>query len=129
MMLPSEIVKISLPPHFVHLPTKGGLLNFSLQLTHLKTCIENFLKLPLISLMKCLSITNLATSSTSTALIFLHNAIMFLTFSSIVGNLLYEEFKTPWLKLSVSCVKDLPTNESTSFFSLVFTVFIFTSEE
>src|SRR3989338_4063133 len=96
-MLPSLIVKINLPPHFVHFPVKGGLLYFPLHCTHLKTCIENFLKLPLVSLIKCLSIVNLATSVTSTALNFLHNSICLSTFSFIVGNILYAELITPAL--------------------------------
>src|SRR3989338_3907282 len=75
-----------LPPHFVHFPVNGGLLNFSLQFTHLNPCCENFLKLPLISLMKCLSITNLLTSDSSTALIFLHKSIIPFNLSCIVGN-------------------------------------------
>src|SRR3989344_5457911 len=67
-----EIVKISFPPHLLRFPLRGGLLYLSLHVEHLKPCIENFLRLPLISLIKCLSIINLATSLTSTALILPH---------------------------------------------------------
>src|SRR3989344_8481403 len=69
MIEPSEIVNIMFPLHFRHLPDNGGLLYFSLQLTHLNCCMENFLKFPLISLKKCFSMTSFATCGASTALI------------------------------------------------------------
>src|SRR3989344_5356734 len=84
-MLPSEIVNINLPPHLVHLPFNGGRRYLLLQLTQRNPCIENFLKLPLVSLMKCLSIINLATSLASTALILLQSIICSFTLSFIVG--------------------------------------------
>src|SRR3989344_1460317 len=93
-ILPSEIVNISLPPHLVHFPCNGGLLYFELQVVHLNPCCENFLKFPLVSLIKCLSITSLATSLTSIALNLEQSSIIFSTFSPIVGNDLYEEFTT-----------------------------------
>src|SRR3989344_5922096 len=87
-MLPSEIVNINLPPHLVHLPFNGGRRYLLLQLTQRNPCIQNFLKLPLVSLMKCLSMINLATSCVSTALSFLHKSIMPSTFSPMLGRLL-----------------------------------------
>ena len=41
-MLPSEIVNINFPPHFVHFPTKGGRRYFVLQPTHLKLALNIF---------------------------------------------------------------------------------------
>src|SRR3989338_421765 len=104
IMPPSEIVNISFPLHFVHAPCNGGLLCFSLHLTHLNCCMLNCLKFPLMSLIRCLSIISLATSSLSVALIFSTNSICFWTFSCIVANFLYAEQVTPAFMSEVSCV-------------------------
>src|SRR3989344_5855607 len=95
---PSDTVNNILPSHFKHIPDKGGLLYFSLQLTHLNCCVLNFLMFPLISLIKCLSITNLATSAPSTALIISASLICPKTLSCIVGIDLYAEHLIPALK-------------------------------
>src|SRR3989344_2155438 len=92
---PSDIVKIRFPPHFTHFPISGGLLNLSLHLTHLNCCIENFLRLPLMSLMKCFSMTSLATSEVFTARIRSASSIWPRNFSSIEGRILYAEHVTP----------------------------------
>src|SRR3989344_8299969 len=67
---PSFIVKINFPLQTGHAPSKGGLLTISLHLTHLNSCVENPLKFPRISLIKCLSIIILATSEVSVLLNF-----------------------------------------------------------
>src|SRR3989344_6058490 len=50
---PSEIVKINLPLHLEQIAVSGGRRYFSLHLTQRNCCIENFLRLPLMSLRKC----------------------------------------------------------------------------
>src|SRR3989338_9743118 len=101
---PSATVNNNFPPHLIQFPCKGGLLYFSLQSTHLNCCVLNFLKLPLISLIKCFSITNLATSDSSTARTFLAISNCPLTFSSIDGIDLYALHTTPLFMSEVSCV-------------------------
>src|SRR3989338_5980358 len=107
MIEPSVIVNIILPLHLGQCLASGGLLNFSLQATHLNCCIENFLRFPLISLMKCFSITNLATSDVSTALILSARSIWPFSFSSIEGNVLYAEHLMPDAMSEVGCVKPI----------------------
>src|SRR3989338_3176588 len=109
MIEPSVIVNIILPLHLGQCLASGGLLNFSLQFTHLNCCIENFLKFPLISLMKCFSMTNLATFGASTALIMSASSIWPFSFSSIEGSILYAEHLTPELRFSTECVKPKPS--------------------
>ncbi len=104
MMLPWLIVNIIFPEHCVHFPFRGGRLYFSLQLTHLNSCVENFLRFPLVSLMKCFSITRRATSGASTALIFSAMSICASTLSDMLGNSLYAEHSTPAFMFSVLCV-------------------------
>src|SRR3989338_7179992 len=88
---PCETVKRRFPEHLVHLPARGVLLYFVLHLTHLNCCVENFLKFPLTSLIKCFSITNLATSDSSTALILSARIICPFNLSSMLGRVLYAE--------------------------------------
>src|SRR3989344_9254923 len=108
-MLPSATVNNSLPLHFRHLPANGGLLYFSLQSTHLNCCCENCLKFPFMSRMKCLSISSLATSFSSTHLSLSASFIWPFTLSIIVGIDLYALHLTPAFKSSVSCVKPSPS--------------------
>ena len=84
-MLPSAIVNIIRPLHSKHVPCNGGLLYFSLHPTQRNCCDENFLKLPLMSRMKCRSMISRATSRSSTARIFSATSICFSTFSFMVG--------------------------------------------
>src|SRR3989338_6405034 len=99
MIEPSETVNISLLPQLRHFPTRGGLLYLSVHLLHLNSCIENLLRFPLISLNKCFSITSLATSAASTALILSASSIWPFNLSSIEGIVLYDEHLTPMLIL------------------------------
>lgn len=126
-MLPSLIVKMMFPLHWLHFPNNGGRLNFVLQLTHLNSCCENFLRFPFMSLMKCFSITSCATSASSTALIFCAMSICDSSFSCIEGNVLYELHRTPALKFVVSCVNPMPSY-CVGFDISCFIVFIFISQ-
>ena len=104
LALPSEIVSRSLPPHRAHLPMRGILLYFSLQVTHLKPCFENFRKLPLMSRRKCFESTASATLSSSTARSFLSRSSCANSFSSIVSSCVYLLRWGPSLMSYVSCV-------------------------
>src|SRR3989338_5501376 len=95
MIAPSDTVNISLPPPARPFPLKGGLLYFSVHLLHLNSCMENFLRFPFISLSRCFSMTSLATSAASTALILSASSIWPFSLSSIDGMVLYEEHFTP----------------------------------
>ena len=90
VIVPSDTVRIILLPQAKHLPTQGGLLYFSVHLLHLNCCVENFLKFPFISLSRCFSMTSLATSAASTALILSANSICPLSLSSMEGIFLFH---------------------------------------
>src|SRR3990167_6103631 len=108
MIAPSDTVNISLPPHARHFPLKGGLLYFSVHLLHLNSCMENFLRFPFISLSRCFSITSLATSAASTALILSASSIWPFSLSSIEGIVLYDEHFIPALMLLTGWVNKIP---------------------
>lgn len=109
MTLPSAMVKRMRPLHFTHLPRSGGLRYFSLHVTHLNSCMLNFRRLPLVSLRKCFSITNVATSLVSTARTRSAMAICPTSFSCMDGSVLYALHLTVLLMSSMSCVNPMPS--------------------
>src|SRR3989338_11360886 len=126
-MPPLFIVRSSLPPHFVHLPTRGTRRYFALHPTQRNTWLENERRFPYKSGKKCERSILSATSFASTHRSAFSSSSCAATFSPMSVNCTYAVIGGPSFMSSVSCVNIIPEYcapvPSTSF-----TLFIFTSE-